>query len=87
MLDAIASWLGSKEFAAATRRDPRVGDIHFWKLIVANDKSALLTAVADAGEPPFVRQAIDYTDFPLASIDLWCAFDGENRTLMLPGEY
>ncbi len=87
LLDAIASWLGSKEFTAAARRDPRVRDIHFWKLAVADDKSAILTAVADSGEPPFVAQRIAYTDFPLKEIDLWGALDGEYWTIMLPSEY
>lgn len=87
LLDAVASWLGSKEFVAAGRRDPRVRDIHFWKLAVAADKSAVLTATADAGETPFVRQMIEFTDYPLAAIDMYCQFDGTHWTLMLPSEY
>lgn len=87
LLDAIASWLASKEFANAARRDPRIGGIHFWRLVVATDKSAVLTAVADSGEEPFIWQLIEYTDFVLAEISLYCAFDGVHWTAMLPGEY
>jgi hypothetical protein len=87
LIDVIASWLSSRQFHAAAQRDSRIGDIHFWKLAVADDRSAELTAVADADETPFIHQAIEFTDFPLATIDLYCAFDGENWTLMLPSEY
>jgi hypothetical protein len=87
LIDAIAGWLPSREFAAAARHDPRLLDIEFWKLTVEGDKSATLTAVADSGEPPFIRQAIEFTDFPLAEIELYCVFDGTHSTLMLPSEY
>lgn len=87
LLDTIASWLASPEFLKAGRSDLRIRDIHFWKIAVTGDKSAVLTAAADSGEPPFIRQSIEYTDFPLAEIDLWCAYDGEHWTLMLASEY
>ena len=87
LIDAIASWLPSRQFQAAAQRDQRIYDIHFWKLMASDDRSAVLTAVADSGEEPFIRQAIEFTDFPLMEIDLYCAFDGEHWTLMLPGDY
>lgn len=87
LIDAIASWLSSRQFRAAVQHDTRIGDIHFWKLAVADDRSAVLTAVADSGEKPFIHQAIEFTDFPLAAIDLYCAFDGSHWTMMLPNEY
>jgi hypothetical protein len=87
LIDAIASWLPSSQFRAAIQRDSRIGDIHFWKLAVADDHSAVLTAVADSGEELFIRQEIEYTDFPLNEIDLYCSFDGEHWTLVLPSEY
>jgi len=87
LIDAIASWLPSPQFRAAAQRDSRIGDIHFWNLAVADDRSAVLAAVADSGEEPFIRQEIEYTDFPLKEIDLYCVFDGEDWTLMLPSEY
>lgn len=87
LIDAIASWLPSRQFQDASQLDTRIADIHFWKLTVGDDRSAILAAVADADEEPFVRQAIEYTDFPLTEIDLYYAFDGEHWTLMLPSEY
>lgn len=87
LIDAIASWLPSPQFRSAIRRDSRISEIHFWKLAVADDRSAVLTVVADTGEEPLIRQEIEFTDFPLAEIDLYCAFDREHWTLMLPSEY
>ena len=55
--------------------------------MVGDDRTAFLSAVADSGEAPFIQQAIEFTDFPLTEIDLYCAFDGEHWTLMLPSEY
>jgi hypothetical protein len=87
LLDAVAAWVASREFTAAARRDPRIREIHFWRLVVNSDHTAVLTAIADSGEEPFIWQLIECTDFSLAEIDLYCAFDGELWTLMLPGEY
>jgi hypothetical protein len=87
LIDAIASWLPSSQFRAAIQRNSRIGDIHFWKLAVRDDRSAVLTAAADSGEEPFIQQTIEFTDFPLTKIDIYCAFDGEYWTLMLPSEH
>lgn len=87
LIDAVASWLPSRQFHSAAQHDSRIGDIHFWKLEVRGDHSAVLTAAADSGERSFIRQEIEYTDFPLSEIDLYCAFDGKHWTLMLPREY
>lgn len=77
----------SKEFNAAAANDERIGLMHFWKLAVHANRSAVLTAEADAGEPPFIQQEIPYTDFPLDEIRLWAGNDGEHWTLLLPSEY
>ncbi|BBO31072.1 hypothetical protein PLANPX_0684 [Lacipirellula parvula] len=87
LIDAISSWLPSSQFQAAVRRNQWISEIHFWKLEVGGDRSAVLTALADSGEESVIRQAIEYTDFPLPEIDLYCAFEGEHWTLMLPSEY
>ena len=41
LIDAIASWLPSPQFQAAAQHDSRIGEIHFWKLAVADDRSAV----------------------------------------------
>ena len=56
-------------------RDYRLQSLQFWRLDVT-DRSAVLTANADVGEEPFIRQEIQYTDFPLDYIEIWAGFDG-----------
>jgi hypothetical protein len=87
LIHAIASHIRSDAYDDATRQDPRIDDLHFWRLDVGPDRAAVLTARADSGEPPFIIQAIEFTDFPLEAIDLWCGFDGQRYTLYLPSEH
>lgn len=87
LIDAIASHLVSRAFNAAAVKDERIGLLHFWKLAVRGDHGAVLTAEADAGEPPFIRQEIPFTDFPLDEIRIWAGNDGQHWTLILPSEY
>ncbi|CAN1484479.1 hypothetical protein MCEMAEM4_00007 [Burkholderiaceae bacterium] len=35
----------------------------------------------------YARQKIEYTDFPLSEIKLYCQFDGEYWVIMLTSEY
>jgi hypothetical protein len=78
LVDAIASYFGSNEMIRASLRDLRLRDMQFWRLDVWADRSALLIARADSGEEPFIRQSIEYTDFPLDYVDIWAAYDGEH---------
>jgi hypothetical protein len=56
-----------------------------WTLTVTG-KSAVATC--DDGDGLIMaKQVIEFTDFPLASIKLFCTFDGEHYFLMLPSEY
>jgi hypothetical protein len=87
LIDAIASHIGAPPMRRAIARDERIDWMHFWTLKVRSDRSAALTARADKGERPFVRQSIVYTDFPLDRIDIWAAFDGAHWTLYLPSEH
>ncbi|TWT67034.1 hypothetical protein Pla123a_44640 [Posidoniimonas polymericola] len=88
LIDAIASWIGSHSFVEAVKQDARLQSLHFWTLQVDREAaSAVLTARADSGEPAFITQRIPFTDFPLASIDIWCGFDGRHWTLYLPSEH
>jgi len=87
LIDAIASHIGSKPFRKAAAKDERISLLHFWKLAVKPDHTAVLEATADSGEPSFIKQEIEYTDFPLESVDVWAQNNGEGFTLMLPSEY
>ena len=87
LIDAIASYFPSGSLRRAMVRDPKIESLHFWRLSVNDDDSALLTARVDADEPPFIRQSIKFTDFPLEHIELWCGHDGLYWTLYLPSEH
>jgi len=87
LIDAIASYFGSQPMNSAMRRDARLKSLQFWRLKVSPQGTALLTAEADSGEEPFIRQEITYTDFPMAEIEIWAGFDGSLWTLYLPSEH
>ena len=48
--------------------------------------SATLT-LDDGNGNVFARQHIEYTDFPLSEIKLYCSFDGEYWVIMLTSEF
>jgi hypothetical protein len=81
LIDLIASHQGDPALEAC-------GGIQFWKLKVdLKTKRARAICIPDTGRPPVVSQEIEYSDFPLESIDLWMEYDGETWTLMLPREH
>jgi hypothetical protein len=86
LIDAIASYFGSPQMEGAMAKDPRLASLQFWRLTVT-DGSALLIAEADAGEEPFIRQEIAFTDFPLDIVEIWAGYDGSRWTLYLPSEH
>lgn len=87
LLDVIASYLTPDFLQPAAEDDPRILDLHFWRLDVAPDCSAVVRATADIGCPAFVTQRIPYTDFPLEGVSIWAGFDGRLWTLYLPSEH
>ncbi len=48
--------------------------------------SAVLT-LDDGNGHVFAKQSIEYTDFPLTEMKLYCCFDGDHWVIMLPREY
>jgi len=84
LIDAIASYFtgGAMKFS-----DRRLQTLQFWRLDVHDDRSATLAARADSGAKAYVTQQIEYTDFPLDSIDVWAGSDGQRWTLYLPSEH
>lgn len=65
LMDAIASYLPKNfndDFAVAN--------------LVVNDNKAELT-LDDGNGNIFARQFIEYTDFPLPEVKIYCGFDGE----------
>ena len=75
LMDAIASHL-PKYFA----------DYFCVARLVVNGSSAVLT-LDDGNDNVYASQAIEYTDFPLNEIKLYCSFDGEYWVIMLTSEY
>lgn len=66
------------------RKSQRLREMQFWTLTVNLKKNtAVIRCREDSGEKPVVTQRIPYTDFPLASIDIWVADD----VVLLPSEY
>lgn len=86
LIDEIALAIAWGEILKAGEKDPRILELHFWRLEVKGD-SAKLTARADSDVPPFFTKNIPFTDFPLDRIDIWAAFDGQHWTLYLPSEH
>ena len=86
LIDELAFTIVGGEIQRAGQSDPRILELHFWRLDV-NDNSATLTARADSDVEPFYIKEIPFTDFPLDHIDIWAGFDGEHWTLYLPSEH
>ena len=75
LLDAIASHL-----------DHSYNDTFAVACLVLNESSAVIT-LDDGNDNVFATQHIEYTDFPLSKIKLYCSFDGLHWVIMLPSEY
>jgi len=75
LIDLIASWQGKQRVKSCP--------FQIWELKVNGDRTATVTMKEDDGEPYKVKQKIEYTDFPLSEIKLYC-IDG---VLLLPSEY
>ena len=55
------------------------------RLTVINLSAELV--IEDGNDNVYARQKIEYTDFPLSEIKLYCQFDGEYWVIMLASEY
>lgn len=75
LMDAIASHL-PKYFS----------DYFCVARLVVCSSSAVLT-LDDGNANVYATQPIEYTDFPLNEIKLYCSFDGEYWVIMLTSEY
>ena len=98
LIDAIASHVvANKKFKTACKQDERFRDMQVWilkKLDSNCENMASLTAVADSGEKPKIKQLIPFTDFPFdenGEFKLFCGLTqvGERITYHIfePSEY
>jgi uncharacterized protein DUF6876 len=76
LIDAIASYQGQLAGEG----------FQLWHL-KRSGGGATLTARTDSDQPAMVTQEIEYTDFPLDEIKLYCCEGAGHHVLMLPGEY
>ena len=51
------------------------------------NKSSAVLKIDDGNGYVYATQNIEYTDFPLNEIKLYCCFDGEHWVIMLTSEY
>jgi hypothetical protein len=75
LMDAIASHL------------PKYFHDHFAVANLTIDGTSAVLTLDDGNGNVFARQNIEYTDFPLDQIKLYCGFDGEHWAIMLTSEY
>lgn len=82
LIDAILS----HQLNPVISKHPELKSLQFWRLNVNDDNSALLQCEWDKDEI-VESQKIDYTNFPLDSITLYCSPTPEGYVIYLPSEY
>lgn len=86
LIDAIASY----QWQPLTKTEA-MWDKQIWKLTVSGS-SAILTCQAYNSDEECIRQEIEYTDFPLPEITLYCRASAMSPTskpfmlIMIPSE-
>ncbi len=75
LMDAIASHL------------PMYFNDYFCVARLTVKASSAELVIDDGNDNVYARQKIEYTDFPLSEIKLYCQFDGEHWVIMLTSEY
>lgn len=79
---AEAFWLLDAVFSHQCNPLVRQEPFQVWRLVVLPSRQAELTMTDGNSKTPIIRQAIEFTDFPLSEIELWL----EDGMLMLPSE-
>jgi hypothetical protein len=75
LLDIIASYQGSKALNGV--------DFQLWELKKTGENKARVSCKADNDLPGLITQDIEYTDFALDSVKLYCI----DQVILLPSEY
>jgi hypothetical protein len=79
LLDLIASYQGPPVASC--------DGLQFWRLEIGDDMIATLTCRKDKDVQPCVTQEIEFTDFPLKSVDILVGDSSSAPCAMLPREY
>lgn len=86
LMDEIAVAIGG-----VAKQNDRLASIQFWNLSKNKKGGGKLVCREDSGIAPAYVKNLDYTDFPLESIDLWVqpTYIGETQywVIHLPSEY
>jgi len=72
--------------AVASHLTSRITDHFAVAKLQVKDSTAVLT-LDDGNGHVFAKQHIEYTDFPMPEMKLYCCHDGESWVIMLPNEY
>jgi len=83
LADSAESWW-LIDIVASYQFDEKIKQEEFqvFKLSVKPDKTALVE-ISDGNKNVLATQDIDYTDFPLTEVELWCI----QKICILPNEY
>ena len=73
-------------YAIASHLHRNIDDEFCVATLKVSDSSAVLK-IDDGNGKVYAVQEIEYTDFPLNEIKLYCCFDGEHWVIMLTSEY
>lgn len=77
-------WLVSAIYSYLTTQPIRSGFVV--ARLTASGKTADLV-LDDGNDQVIAKQAIDYTDFPLGEVTIYCSYQGKTWVLLLPSEY
>ena len=72
--------------AVASHLTGKINDYFAVAKLSVVGNGAVLT-LDDGNGNVFAKQTIELTDFPLPKMKLYCSFDGDHWTIMLPREY
>lgn len=78
-----AHWLIDKIATLQLEPSVRHEEFQTWKLVRDATGDGAMLVMDDGNGNVVYRERIDYTDFPLPSIELWFT----NNTILLPSEY
>lgn len=82
LMDAIAS------HQPAMRKNAKLQDFQLWILKRVKGKEFLLACYEDSDRKPFIKQKIEYSDFPLDEIKFYVQpADESTKVVMLTSEY
>lgn len=84
---AGAYWLVDEIALANCRPSVKAEEFQCWRLTRAAEGNGAALVCDDGNGMVLFSKGIEFTDFPLASILLYCEFNGAGHTILLPSEH